>query len=120
MHLQLLKAPGGSLTHIVYKTGLPSTLTKFRALQDPKPKVVGIGWVVDCVEKREKVDTARYEISLEEEAGSILDSVKPTKVCLPLAQRLGIGADDLLVGWYENDTNKATIQACREEYRARE
>jgi len=66
------------LTHIVYKSGLPSTLTKFRALPEPKPAVVGIGWVVECVEKREKVEVTRYLISLEEEAGSVLEGLKKT------------------------------------------
>ncbi len=57
---------------------MPSTLTKFRALAEPKPAVVGIGWVVQCVEKREKADVTRYLISLEEEAGSVLEGLKNT------------------------------------------
>jgi hypothetical protein len=76
--LQILTRPGGSLTHIVYKSGLQSTLTRYRALPEPKPAVVGIGWVVKCVEKREKVDTTSFLISLEEEAGSVLEGLKPT------------------------------------------
>ncbi|KAG8808105.1 hypothetical protein FRC17_004126 [Serendipita sp. 399] len=76
---KILTRMGGSLTHIVYKSGLPSTLTKYRTITDPKPPVVGIGWVVECVEKREKVDPSRYLISLEEEAGSVLEGLKSTK-----------------------------------------
>ncbi|PVF97503.1 hypothetical protein CPB86DRAFT_760151 [Serendipita vermifera] len=75
---KILTRPGGSLTHIVYKSGLQSTLTRYRSLPEPKPAVVGIGWVVKCVEKREKVDTANFLISLEEEAGSVLEGLKPT------------------------------------------
>jgi len=71
-----LSKPGSSLTHIVYKSGLQSTLTRYRALAEPRPVVVGIGWVVECVEKREKVDPTRYIINLEEEAGSVLEGLK--------------------------------------------
>ena len=74
--LQILSRVGSSLTHIVYKSGQQSTLTRYRTLADPKPVVVGIGWVVECVEKREKAETARYVISLEEEAGSVLEGLK--------------------------------------------
>ncbi|CCA72274.1 hypothetical protein PIIN_06208 [Serendipita indica DSM 11827] len=73
---KILSRIGSSLTHIVYKSGQPSTLTRYRTLADPKPAVVGIAWVVECVEKRHKADTARYAISLEEEAGSILEGLK--------------------------------------------
>jgi hypothetical protein len=34
-------------------------------LQDPKPLVVGIGWVVECVEQRVRVDEARFNINLD-------------------------------------------------------
>jgi hypothetical protein len=34
-------------------------------LQDSKPFVVGIGWVVECVEQRARVDEARFHIDLE-------------------------------------------------------
>jgi hypothetical protein len=37
----------------------------FRLLQDPKPLVVGIGWVVECVEQRACVDEARFSIDLD-------------------------------------------------------
>lgn len=71
------------MTHIVYKSGMLSTLTHFRALPDPKPIVVGIGWVVECVEKRAKVETGKFEMSLEEVAGSV-SGLKDTKVrCVP-------------------------------------
>jgi hypothetical protein len=54
-------------------------LAKYRTLAEPKPAVVGIGWVVECVEKRQKAETTRYAISLEEEAGSVLEGLKSTK-----------------------------------------
>ena len=41
-------------------------------LEEPRPHVVGIGWVVECVEKREKIDELKHKIELDEEnvAGS--------------------------------------------------
>lgn len=42
--------------------------TKYRLnsiLQDPKPLVVGIGWVVECVEQRARVDEARFSVDLD-------------------------------------------------------
>jgi hypothetical protein len=34
-------------------------------LNDPKPKVVGIAWVVECVEQRQRVDEERFNVDLE-------------------------------------------------------
>jgi hypothetical protein len=50
----------------VYKNGLQSTINKYNLLRDPKPLVVGIAWVVDCVEQRRKVEEAEYLIDLDE------------------------------------------------------
>lgn len=36
----------------------------FRLLRDPKPKVVGIGWVVECIEQRQQVDETDFLIDL--------------------------------------------------------
>ena len=47
-----------------------------RLLDDPKPLVVGIGWVVDCVEKRTRVDEASYAINLE-----LVNVAGTTKAC---------------------------------------
>ncbi|TFY50618.1 hypothetical protein EVG20_g11419, partial [Dentipellis fragilis] len=56
---------GQSCTHIVYKNGQSSTLTKYRSMPDPKPFVVGIAWVVECVEQRKRVDEDRFLVDLE-------------------------------------------------------
>jgi hypothetical protein len=37
----------------------------FRLLDDPKPFVVGIAWVVECAEQRYKVDEAKFQVDLE-------------------------------------------------------
>ncbi|KAI0759974.1 hypothetical protein BD413DRAFT_487129 [Trametes elegans] len=57
---------GSRCTHVVYKNGLMSTLTRYRRLlKDPKPLVVGIAWVVECAEQRTRVDEARFLVNLE-------------------------------------------------------
>ena len=85
--VQVLSRVGQTCTHIVYKNGLASTLTKYkyvsltlsrlsvclcedlpavyRLLDEPRPKVVGIGWVVECAEKRARVDESRFQVDLE-------------------------------------------------------
>ncbi|EIW54553.1 uncharacterized protein TRAVEDRAFT_132867 [Trametes versicolor FP-101664 SS1] len=55
---------GSRCTHVVYKNGLMSTLTRYRLVKDPKPLVVGIAWVVECVEKRTRVDETRFLVDL--------------------------------------------------------
>ncbi|KZS87213.1 hypothetical protein SISNIDRAFT_387318, partial [Sistotremastrum niveocremeum HHB9708] len=65
--------PTKQCTHIVYKSGCEKTVIKWRhvlilCLDEPRPKVVGIGWVVECVEKREHVDEERFSVNLEEVA----------------------------------------------------
>lgn len=36
-----------------------------RLLNDPKPLVVGIAWVVECVEQRTRVDEDKFKIDLD-------------------------------------------------------
>lgn len=49
-----------SITHVIFKSGSPTTLSKHKLYNDPKPFMVGISWVVECVEKRQKVDETRF------------------------------------------------------------
>ncbi|KAA1470641.1 hypothetical protein DENSPDRAFT_710872 [Dentipellis sp. KUC8613] len=63
--LQVIGRAGQSCTHIVYKNGQSSTLTKYRSMPDPKPFVIGIAWVVECVEQRKRVDEERFLVDLE-------------------------------------------------------
>ena len=37
-----------------------------RMLRDPKPLVVGIAWVVECVEQRKKVDETKFLVDVED------------------------------------------------------
>ena len=78
----MLTRVGQTCTHIVYKNGLMSTLTRYRyvvttfrrnehrshassLLHEPRPLVVGIAWVVECVEQRSKVDESKFLVDLE-------------------------------------------------------
>ncbi|KAF8551981.1 hypothetical protein OG21DRAFT_1466438 [Imleria badia] len=61
---KIMSRLGRKCTHIVYKNGLPNTLTRYRMLND-KPFVVGIAWVVECVEKRAKVDEEKFKIDVD-------------------------------------------------------
>ena len=56
------------LTHIVYKSGKPSTLHSYRALPDPKPLVVGVSWIVKCLEEGRRVDEEPYIVEVGKEA----------------------------------------------------
>ncbi|KAJ3514795.1 hypothetical protein NLJ89_g2166 [Agrocybe chaxingu] len=62
---KVLTRVGQTCTHVVYKNGLMSTVTRYRLLRDPKPFVVGIGWVVECVEQRKHVDETNFLVDLE-------------------------------------------------------
>ena len=42
------------------RSSLPISL-----LPDPKPFVVGIGWVVECVEHRARIDEMRFSVDLD-------------------------------------------------------
>lgn len=55
-------------THIVYKSGKPATLHAFRSHKDPKPFVVGVQWVLKCVQQGAKVDEEPYLIEIGKEA----------------------------------------------------
>ncbi|KAF8518021.1 hypothetical protein BU17DRAFT_49342 [Hysterangium stoloniferum] len=74
---RILIKPRKSCTHLVYKAGLPSTITKFKLLPEPRPYVVSIGWVVECVEKRAHVEETRFLVNLNETgvAGDIQVSI---------------------------------------------
>ncbi|TDL24380.1 hypothetical protein BD410DRAFT_719845 [Rickenella mellea] len=53
-----------SCTHIVYKNGSAGTLMRYRVLDEARPVIVGIGWVVECVEKRVLADEARFTVDI--------------------------------------------------------
>jgi len=65
MGAKILTRVGQTCTHIVYKNGLMSTLTRYRLLHPPLPAVVGIAWVVECVEQKRVVEVEKFRIDLE-------------------------------------------------------
>lgn len=50
------------LTHIVFKAGRQTTIERYMLHPKPKPKLVGIGWVVRCREILSKADEEPYKI----------------------------------------------------------
>jgi len=62
---KIIGRAGQSCTHIVYKNGLMSTLTKYRLMREPKPFVVGISWVVECAEQCRRVEEDKFLVDLE-------------------------------------------------------
>ncbi|EMD33074.1 hypothetical protein CERSUDRAFT_118138 [Gelatoporia subvermispora B] len=65
MGAKVLQRVGQTCTHIVYKNGLMSTITRYRLLHEPRPLVVGIAWVVECAEQRTHVDETKFLITLD-------------------------------------------------------
>ncbi|KAF4598126.1 hypothetical protein EYR38_006522 [Pleurotus pulmonarius] len=61
---RILSSVGSTCTHVVYKNGLTSTVNKWRKLKN-KPHVVGIAWVVECAERKEKADETPHLIDLD-------------------------------------------------------
>ncbi|KAI0918908.1 hypothetical protein AcV5_001967 [Taiwanofungus camphoratus] len=65
MGARVLTRVGQTCTHIVYKNGLMSTVTRYRLLTEPRPFVVGIAWVVECAEQRSRVNETEHLVSLD-------------------------------------------------------
>ncbi|KAG8746026.1 hypothetical protein FRC10_006365 [Ceratobasidium sp. 414] len=73
---KVVSKPTPSTTHFVFKSGHQSTLTKHKLYDDPQPFLVGIGWVVECVEKRERVNEERFAIKTDEVSALDLREVR--------------------------------------------
>jgi hypothetical protein len=59
------------VTHVIFKGGRASTVHRYRALaKDPKPFLVGIGWIVRCRETDARVPETPFCID-----PSTLDSI---------------------------------------------
>jgi len=57
---KVLSRVGQTCSHIVFKNGLLSTMSRYRSLRDPKPFVVGIAWVVESIEQRKQADETKF------------------------------------------------------------
>ncbi|GAA5823769.1 hypothetical protein JCM11251_003285 [Rhodosporidiobolus azoricus] len=63
MGARVTTRPSSLTTHIIYKSGRPSTLHFFRTLAPARrPHLVGIAWVVRCAEVGSHVDEASFKI----------------------------------------------------------
>lgn len=62
----MLGRPTESCTHIVYKSGRPSTLSWWRKQETP-PHIVGISWVTKSKEAGKRLDEEPYRVEVEEE-----------------------------------------------------
>ncbi|KAG2142283.1 uncharacterized protein EDB93DRAFT_1088914 [Suillus bovinus] len=88
---RILARVGQSCTHIVYKNGSASTLTRYRLLNDPKPFVIGIAWVVECVEQRSRVDETKFKVDLE--MVNVAGTSKKRRSMLPRHMSPGAGSN---------------------------
>ncbi|ORY25157.1 hypothetical protein BCR39DRAFT_544785 [Naematelia encephala] len=55
-----------NVTHVVYKSGRPTTLAWWRK-QDPPPHIVGISWVTKSKERGERQDEGKYRVETGDE-----------------------------------------------------
>ncbi|CAE6448123.1 unnamed protein product [Rhizoctonia solani] len=78
---KIVSRPTPSTTHIIFKSGHQSTLTKYKLYDDPKPFLVGIAWVVQCAERLERVDEEGFRVKTDEV--SALDLKRRRKAELP-------------------------------------
>ncbi|KAG8687942.1 hypothetical protein FRC11_006342, partial [Ceratobasidium sp. 423] len=78
---KIVSKPTPTTTHIVFKSGHQSTLTKYKLYDDPRPFLIGIAWVVQCVERRERVDEEAFRVKTDEV--SALDLKRRRKAELP-------------------------------------
>ncbi|GAA5889237.1 hypothetical protein JCM6882_000683 [Rhodosporidiobolus microsporus] len=63
MGARVTTRPSSLTTHIIYKSGRPSTLHFFRTLSpSSRPNLVGIAWVVRCAEVGSRVDEAPFKV----------------------------------------------------------
>ncbi|KAF7321544.1 BRCT domain-containing protein [Mycena kentingensis (nom. inval.)] len=88
---RVLGSVGQTCTHIIYKNGLRSTYNKYMALQEPRPHLVGMEWVVKCAETHERQDEAPYLIDVDDMNTS---APKRRKTMMPRALS-GFGEDSL-------------------------
>lgn len=66
-----------NVTHVIYKSGRPSTLSFYRRLkEDKRPHIVGISWVTRSKEKGERLDEAPFVIDIAEE--DVFQKVSPS------------------------------------------
>lgn len=90
---QVTTRPTPSLTHIIYKSGRPSTLTRYKASPaSDRPFLVGISWVVRCAELGKRVDEGGYTVQEgKESVGKRRRSMEPRLLAIPTPVGGGVG-----------------------------
>lgn len=63
--LQVLASQTSSCTHIIFKSGKPSTIAWWNR-QESKPFLVGSSWVTKCKETGVRVDEKPYAVNVAE------------------------------------------------------
>jgi len=54
-----------AVTHIIYKSGLPTTLAWYRRQdQEERPYIVGVGWLLKSKKAGEKLDEAEFTVDI--------------------------------------------------------
>jgi hypothetical protein len=54
-----------AVTHIIFKSGLPTTLAWYRRQdQEEKPYIVGVGWLLKSKKAGEKLDEAEFTVDI--------------------------------------------------------
>ncbi|GHJ89332.1 hypothetical protein NliqN6_5734 [Naganishia liquefaciens] len=65
---RVLTKPTESCTHIIFKSGKISTLIWWRKQPEPKPHMVGIGWVTKCRDSGERVGETGFNVDVAAQA----------------------------------------------------
>ncbi|KAJ7209697.1 hypothetical protein GGX14DRAFT_107724 [Mycena pura] len=99
---RVLGSVGQTCTHIVYKNGLRSTYTKYKALAEPRPHVVGMEWVVKSAEKRVREEETPYLIDMDDmntTAVKVLYFYRRVETDIPLTYAFSAAqVDDAAIG----------------------
>ena len=73
-----------AVTHIIFKSGLPTTLAWYRRQdQEEKPYIVGVGWLLKSKKAGEKLDEAEFTVDIGVE--DIFQKVSLARSCRSLS-----------------------------------
>ncbi|KEI42652.1 uncharacterized protein L969DRAFT_164460 [Mixia osmundae IAM 14324] len=63
-----LRPSNAPITHIIYKSGRPTTYHFYKSCIEPKPFIVGTSWILQCHAAVERVSETPFLLELEPEA----------------------------------------------------
>ncbi|KAI0799962.1 hypothetical protein C8Q74DRAFT_1191408 [Fomes fomentarius] len=106
MGAKIANRVGSRCTHVVFKNGLMSTISRYKSM-DPKPHVVGIAWVVECVEQRIKVDESRFTVNLQHMNVAGVNKVRlPCRLVLSEGSNSRASLDHALMSHLHRDASR--------------